>query len=280
MNIPEHINWLKDTGKRLKTNDGKGIEVWELEYANEEKVLIDWANYLRNHYCLDCDIDFLRGEKSKKEYLENIKFPSKTTPLGPSVKSGDFGEILVADYLEWKLNFWVPRVRWNSKISRDDSPKGCDVIGFQVTKKDIPSNSDKLAVFESKAGFSKSNGNRLQDAIKDSAKDLVRIDESLNYIKQKLYEKGERALALKVQRFQNPIDLPYNEIFGAAALLTNEYYDESILVETDTKKIQKSLDPPIFITHPNRDKLNLIVIKGKQMMDLVYKIYDLAADEA
>ncbi|PJZ79275.1 Hachiman antiphage defense system protein HamA [Leptospira meyeri] len=280
MNIPDHINWLKDTGKRLKTNDGKNIEVWELEYEDKEKVLIDWANHLRNHYCLDCDIDFLRGKKSKKEYLEDIKFPSNTTSLGPSVKSGDFGEILVADYLEWKLNFWVPRVRWSSKISRDESPKGCDVIGFQLINKNKASSRDKLAVFESKAKFSKPSGNRLQDAINDSAKDPVRIDESLNYIKQKLYEKGKKDDALKVERFQSPVDFPYSELYGAVALLTNEIYDESILAQADTKKIQKSLNSPTFIIHPNREKLTLIVIKGNQMMDLVYKIYDLAANEA
>jgi len=31
---PAHLDWLVDTGERLKTADGVEIEVWELRYGN------------------------------------------------------------------------------------------------------------------------------------------------------------------------------------------------------------------------------------------------------
>ena len=95
--ISEHIKWLIDTGERLTTADGKTVEVWEFRHDDEEEVLSAWAKHFRNHYCLDCDIDFMRGRTPRRDYLNDLKFPCRATKLGPGVRAGDFGEILVAD---------------------------------------------------------------------------------------------------------------------------------------------------------------------------------------
>ena len=278
---PEHSKWLVDTGERLKTADGKTIEIWELRHKNDEAILSAWAKHFRNHYCSDDSIDFLRGKQSRKEYLENIKFPSSTSNLGPSVRAGDFGEILVADYLQWILGYSVPRVRWSSKVVRDESPKGSDVIGFYFHDETGTSAKDTLAVFESKTSFSASStANRLQDAINDSARDHIRIDESLNYIKQKLFEKGDQQQAKKIERFQNPVDFPYREVYGAAALYSTDHFDATVVSTADTKKIPKSAKSSEFKPHPNSNDLVLIVIKGSDMMSLVHELYRRAADEA
>jgi hypothetical protein len=69
----------------------------------------------------------------------------------------------------WAILFHA--FRWNSKIVRDESPKGSDVIGFCFEDEKKPSPKDALAVFESKASFSGSSPtNPMQDAINDSAK--------------------------------------------------------------------------------------------------------------
>ena len=277
---PAHLQWLNDTGDRLKTADGKIVEVWELAYNSDEATLQAWAKHFRSHYCPDDSIDFLRGKQTRKEFLENIKFPSSSSKLGPAVRAGDFCEILVADYLQWILGYWVPRVRWNSKIVRDESPKGSDVIGFYFDKAGQVSPKDALAVFESKARFSNSSGkDRLQDAINDSAKDRIRIDESLSYIKQRLFEKGSKEEAAKVERFQNPVDIPYREIHGAAAIYSTEFLDTSAISGADTQKIPVGKNGH-FRPHPNAKNLILVVIKGKDMMTLVHELYRRAADEA
>lgn len=276
-----HLKWLVDTGQWLETADGKTIAVWELRHKNDAAVLSAWAKHFRNHYCSDDDLDFLRGSQSRKDYLEKIKFPSSTSKLGPSVRAGDFGEILIADYLQWILGYSVPRLRWNAKIVRDESSKGSDVIGFHFYDETGTSAKDSLAVFESKTGFSAGSiANRMQDAINDSAKDHIRIDESLNYIKQRLYEKGDKEQAKKVERFQNPVDNPYREVFGAAAIYSSEHLDTSVVSAADTLKIPKSPKSDEFQPHPNSDDLVLVVIKGKDIMTLVHELYRRAADEA
>ena len=277
----KHIKWLVDTGQRLKTSDGKDVAVWEFRHQTDDAVLSAWAKHFRNHYCLDLEIDFMRGKLSRNEYLNTIKFPSETSKLGPGIRAGDFGEILIADYLHWVLDYWVPRVRWGSKMVRDESPKGSDVIGFKFHKRKETSNKDVLAIFESKTKLSKGSGkSRLQDAINDSAKDHIRIDESLNYIKQKLFERKEIEQAKSIERFQSPVDLPYQESYGAAAIITEEHYEANEITSADTGRVPKSKKSKDVVPHPNRDKLILLLIKGADMMTLVHELYRRAADEA
>ncbi len=277
----EHIKWLVDTRERLKTADGKVVQVWELRHEKDEAVLSAWAKHFRNHYCLDSEIDLLRGKRSRSDYLTDIKFPKKTTKLGPGIRAGDFGEILVCDYLQWLLDFWVPRVRWSSKAVADESTRGCDVIGFRFHMKNGgASTKDALFVFESKTKFSNSRRNRLQDAINDSVKDHIRIDESLNFIKQKLKYERNDGQATKIERFQSPVDMPYQETYGAAAIISEECFSAAELTLADCSKIPKSAKSKVFSPHPKSDSLVLLVIKGADMMDLVHELYRRAADEA
>lgn len=277
----EHTKWLINTCEPLKTADGKDVEIWEFQHQDNHDVLSAWAKHFRNHYCLDTEIDFLRGKQTRQDYLNSLKFPCNSSKLGPGIRAGDFGEILVADYLQWLLGYWVPRVRWSSKVVRDESPKGSDVIGFRFHNEDgATSPKDVLVVFETKTKFSDSKKNRLQDAINDSAKDHFRIGESLHFIKQKLFEKGNMEQAQLIDRFQNPVDIPYKETYGAAAIISEEHFDAKVIVSADCGKVPKSPKSKEFIPHPNGDSLLLVVIKGPDMMNLVHELYRKAADEA
>lgn len=82
---PEHTKWFIDTGERLKSADGKEIQIWEFCHAQDESILSAWAKHFRNHYCLDNEIDFLRGKRTRSDYLNDIKFPSRSSRLGPGI---------------------------------------------------------------------------------------------------------------------------------------------------------------------------------------------------
>jgi hypothetical protein len=279
---PPHVNWLIRNASSLKTADQKDVEIWEFQHQNDENILSAWAKHFWTHYCPESDIDFMRGKKSRKEYLTDIKFPSISSKLGPGIRAGDFGEILMADYLQWILGYWVPRVRWGSKGIRDESFKGCDVVGFKFfNDTNEPSINDILATYEAKTKFSKGvTTNRLQDAINHSVKDEIRIDESLNFIKQKLYELKNLSEAKLIERFQDPVDSQYQRRYGAVALYSDEEYKESEILLSDTSKVPATPKATDFMPHPNRDKLTLLVIKGPNMMNLVHELYRRSADEA
>ena len=70
------------------------------------------------------------------------------------------------------------------------------------------------------------------------------------------------------ERFQNEVDHPYKEVYGAVALFENALFDSSLMSSPDSS------------SHPYSSDLALIVIKGKQMMPFVHELYRRAADEA
>jgi hypothetical protein len=279
-----HLDWLVDTGRTVSTADGLPVRILEFQHKSDDELLSAWAKHFRNHYCLDAQIDALRNGTglSRSEYLNKLKFPSTETNLGPGIRAGDFAEILIADYVEWRLNYWVPRFRWNGKMVTDESNKGCDVIGFQCKEAYRNHRNDVMLVFESKARFSKAaSSSRLQDAIDDSVKDEIRIDESLNFIKQRLLDSCSFQEAAVIGRFQNRVDHPFKEKFAAAALYTDEAFnDNEITGATATNANIGSKKNPVYGPHPKRSKLELVVVSGPEMMNLTNELYRRASDEA
>lgn len=268
---PKHVNWFVDGGVRLATSDGVPVSIIDFEYdETDTQVFSEWGEHFRSHYCHDDEIDTLRNGTpySRGEYLKNLKFPSSSRGFGPGIRSGDFGEILVADFFEFVLRYWVPRTRYDRKTIQDESTKGSDLIAFKfVGEGESP--EDVLAVVEVKAQFSgKSAKPRLQDAVNDSAKDERRLGESLNAIKQRLLDKNRSNEADNVARFQNPVGNPYKEVSGAAALFTSAAYSEGVIEATNSS------------AHPNKENLILLVICGEQFMRLTNRLYEVAANEA
>ena len=105
--------------------------------------------------------------------------------------------------------------------------------------------------------------------IEDSSKDYLRRAITLNAAKRRLLQAGHRDRALIVQRFQNLADHPYVYRSGAAAVLSDASYDEAALQASTT-----------VAGHQNATNLELIVIRGKDLMTLVHALYQQAADAA
>ncbi|WP_448127782.1 Hachiman antiphage defense system protein HamA [Salinicola sp. NYA28a] len=262
---------LVDTGECQVTACGRKIEIWELRPQENEAVLSAWAAHFRNHYVSDEDLPAMVDGTglTNAEYLRQTLLPDRTLTPGPSLRSGDFGEILVADYIEYVLGYWCPReLRYQERWNRNDSTKGCDVIGFKFAVDGQTNPNDALFIFETKSGMSATGKNRLQDAITDSDKDKLREAMSLNAIKQKFVTRGTMDDANRVKRFQNMADRPFQRINGAAAIL-----DDLVFNETDLTKSDASV-------HHNAANIRLIVIKGPSLMKLIHALYDRAADEA
>jgi hypothetical protein len=272
MPTPAHLAWLVDTGKRLSTADGREIEIWELQHTDDAAVLSEWAKHFRQHYCDDEMLDKLaKGTgKTRAEYLVDLKFPDGKVAPGPSIRAGDFAEIVVADYVEYKLGYWCPRhLRYDFKWNRNESTKGCDVMGFRFVDDGAVSPNDELFLFESKAKLTGNEAtNRLQDAVDDSAKDRLREAMTLNALKQRYLERNEDEAAQNIERFQDEADRPFKRISGAAAVINDNLLDETLIQSTKTTE------------HFNAGNLMLIVITGATLMNLVHALYERAANEA
>jgi hypothetical protein len=269
--LPAHLKWLVNSGETIKLPGGNVVEIWDLHHEASSAVLSEWAKHFRNHYCVDEDLPALvEGTGlSNTDYLLTIKLPDKAAAPGPSIRAGDFAEILVADFVEFFLGYWCPReLRYDQKFSRNESAKGCDMIGFKFASNRLGDPSDELFIFESKAGLTGKPANRLQTAVDDSIKDRYREALSLNAIKQRFLERGDAAKATAVARFQNIVDRPSNRINGAAAVVDVASFDPVLITKTDTA------------AHPNSASLRLLIIRGPSLMKLVHELYERAANEA
>jgi hypothetical protein len=270
--MPSYLSSLTKCAETLVTSDGRRIDVWELRVLPSADYQSEWALNFRQHYCSDSEIDDLRAGTglSRVEYLTQLVFPDKNVAPGPAIRAGDFAELLVSDYVEYLLGYWVPRGKYADKSSRDESVKGVDILGFRLTSPPAPSTTDTLLAFEVKAQLSgnKYTG-RLQTAIDDSSKDYLRRAMTLNATKRRLRLAGQYDRALLVQRFQNLSDHPYLYYSGAAAVLSDSAYDEALL--------QKSTK---VAGHWNAGNIELIVIRGKDLMKLVHALYERATNEA
>ncbi|QOT76337.1 DUF1837 domain-containing protein [Cupriavidus basilensis] len=270
MPAPDHLNWLQEC-EAVTTDEGKQVVVYEFLHQPEAAVLSAWARHLRQHYCEDGMLDMLRSGTglTRAQYLTNMLFPSATQKPGPSVRAGDFAEILVADFLEYVLNHWVPRWRYLDKATPNDSVKGTDVIGLQIAKDGIAAH-DTLTTFEIKAkltdGFATKP--RLQHAVDDAAKDSLRQAFTLNSMKRRAAEKGDGERVQMVERFQCKPDRPFREQIGAAAVLHDGAFDVDEIKATLTA------------VHGDDDLLLLLVIRGQDLMTLAHNLYELAANEA
>lgn len=255
----------------LKTDEGHPIEVWELS-APPTAMMSAWAKCFRQHYCADTEIDELRAgtNLSRSEYLTQLIFPNESIAPGPGIRSGDFAELLISDYVEYLLGYWVPREKYAGKSSPDESVKGVDILGFRQRAAPTALATDTLLAFEVKAQLSDSKYNdRLQTAINDSSKDYLRRAITLNATKQRLRNTGQADKVLIVQRFQNQADQPYIYKSGAAAVLSDSAYDQSAL------KTKTSIKH-----HQNAPNIELVVIRGTELMKLVHGLYEKAANEA
>jgi hypothetical protein len=233
--------------------------------------MTNWAKHFRNHYCLDKNIDnlILGTSLSRAEYLKTLKFPDSSNRPGPSIRAGDFAEILLADYLEFRLNYWVPRTKYSKKPTRNESVRGTDIIGFHFLTNGKNSPKDALICFEVKTQFkSRQNHSRLQDAVDDSIQDERRKGEYLNAQKQWFLSENNNNDADRISRFQSRVDYPYLEYFGAAAMISSDLFNPQLISSTTIKD------------HPYSKNIKLIVIRSENFMSLVHELYRRAADEA
>lgn len=267
---PPHVASLKEVGP-LTSTCGRQVAVWELGVNVDDPLVSEWARHFRQSYCSDSDIDLLREDLSRKDYLNTMVFPHPSQKPGPSIRSGDFAELLISDFLEYARGFWVSRFKYQDKASPNESVKGSDVIGFHQETPGSASLGDTLIVCEVKAQLTGAKyKNRLQDAINDSSKDIehLRLATSLNAIKRRAVTGNLKDKVELISRFQRKTDSQFILKSTAAAVLTDDVYDADSVSAVDCSK------------HSNIGNLELIVVTGKQLMKLAHKLYEVAASEA
>lgn len=251
-------------------SSGKEIQIYKLN--NEllpDSVLNSWAAGLRNNYVEEILLEpLIKGTGlTKQEFLEQRIFPSNKSKSGASTMSGEFGEILVYDYINFTLKHYVTRTRYLEKVNPNIPVSGSDVIGYQVKNIDKPSKTDHLIVAEVKTRSSKSGNKKssceqaVKDAIQHSVKDRVRLGESLNAEKRRLYNRSRIKEAKIVERFQNKTDNPFIIDFFAVAVLDSDLYSEQVVLDVVNSQ------------HKNIKSTSILIIHSKELQSFLRDLY-------
>lgn len=243
----------------IYTDEGKKIDVFHLDIQDDSEIFEEWATQFRRNYCSDDMLQHMKSAMgiSASAYLLDNKLPSK-----PSTKSGDFGEILVADYLQYIKDYFVPRTRFDSRTNKDMPTPGTDSLGYSFD----PHNPDKaeVMVIEVKSSASErcdeKAQKKLQEAIDDSQKDFIRFATSIVASYEKLYSLN-RDEAKILSRFLNLSDNPFKITYGAIAVHSNDSYNLEAIKQVITEK------------HGDSENIQMIVIHSEKLMDFINKLY-------
>lgn len=256
--------------KSIPYSSGKEIQVYKLN--NEllaDSILNSWASGLRNNYVEESLLEpLIKGTGlTKQEFLEKNIFPNHQNKLGAITMSGEFGEILVYDYINFVLKHYITRTRYLEKVNPDMPVSGSDVIGYKVKNINKPSKSDHLIVAEVKTRSSKvGNKNRscektVKDAIEHSIKDRVRIGESLNAEKRRLLNRSRNDEAKIVERFQNKTDNPFIIDFFAVAVLDIDLYSDQVVLDVVNSQ------------NENVKSTSILIILSKELLIFLRDLY-------
>lgn len=256
--------------KSIPISSGEEIQVYKLnsEFL-DDNTLNNWALGLRDNYVEEILLESLvQGTGlTQKEFLEKNIFPNHQNKLGASTMSGEFGEILVYDYINFVLKHYITRTRYLEKVNPNMPVSGSDVIGYQVKNIDKPSKTDHLIVAEVKTRSSKSGNKKslcektVKDAIEHSVKDRVRLGESLNAEKRRLFNRSRIEEAKIVERFQNKTDNPYILDFFAVAVMDSDLYSDQVVLDV------------INSQHENVKFTSILIIHSKELLLFLRDLY-------
>ena len=264
MQRPLYIDWLVEEKNKVIKNSIP-LTCYKLDYSIDESVLDDWALHIRKNYIDDDQLldDASINDMSVEQYLKEYVIPQKEDELGPTARSGDITEIIVADLLEFVFNYSVPRYKMKNRSGKANSQQGTDVIAYKFYNSDkFPNEKDELIAVEVKGVLSSDTYDPIKSAIKDSQKDDHRLARSIDYCRKRLQELGATEESNEVKRFLLKPDNNYKLSFAAAAVSSRETVDDVIVLDVLGEDLEIRSGQKIFYIH------------GKKLMELAHNIYE------
>lgn len=264
MEKPNYLDWIIEE-QGISFNDGVPLNSYKITYdVSDEETLDQWAQHIRKHYIRDNELNESLEELSysKEEYLREFIIPQKDRQ-GSVARSTDITEILVADILQFLLNYEVPRIKQLNRSNKNLSEHGTDVIGFRFSNSvDNPSRQDVLVASEVKAALSNINYETINKAVTDSKKDHFRVATTLDYYRLKLKQSGDVENSKKILRFQLKSQHPYKTIYNAFAITTLGNIENNTIIQINGADLNLELDQNVYFIH------------GNDLMSLAHNVYD------
>lgn len=216
---PEYLSLLEEEAFEI---EGVPTRCFRLVVPNDDEKLDAWALHLRRHYIRD---DELMQECAKTcldpaQYLQEYSVPSKDTCLGSSCRSGDFGEIVISDILQFLEGYDVPRYKQWRRVDKDQSGPGTDVIAYRIDRTSkTPNPNDELHAIEVKTGATKQDLLALvRNAAATSKNEPNRLPITIAHMRRVSEDCDDLQTYEDAMRFACKTTKPYQTKFEVAAV--------------------------------------------------------------
>lgn len=212
---PKYIKKFIPNSNTVALDSGESIVVYSIADGLTEAELNEWAKHILAHYISSEEIiDGANANKiSEQEYIANFVLPTAKKDL-----SGNFGEIIFADFIEFVLGYSVPRYKLYGNYPNNPT-QGIDIVAY---KKNIFNSAEDTVLFsEIKCRLSKKSFVSLQEAINDIAKRDKEYALTLEFMRRRLNQIGNADEAQEVSRFSDP-EKPYKLIKGAGLITLSD----------------------------------------------------------
>lgn len=237
------------------------------------EMLCDWALHVRRHYVRD-DIlaEYCEDEDRDLDVIVRKDFlPDKATTI-----SGDFGEVLLSDILQFKEGYEVPRYKQVHRANRNMSDPGVDVLAYRISDSIPYDPNDELVTVEVKtrATYEKDVLSKaLMAAGTDVQKDHARIAMTLEMYKKRSSHARDKRAKKEVDRFMKKSEKPYKHVLAMAVVVGAED------LRAENSKLQIARNSQIYDDEKRKilrfetvDRV-YVVHKG-ELMKLIHSIYD------
>lgn len=270
---PEYLSILRQVAGDVVDDSGK-VFCYTIDHGGEieEAMLEDWALHLRRHYVRDDELKrYCDGEaRDVATVLKEDYIPDR-----PTTRSGDFGEILLSDILQFVEGYEVPRYKQVKRADRNMSDPGVDVVAYRISDLNSSGPNDELVTIEVKARATYKKG-LLIDAIlaaeNSAQKDPARNAMTLRMYKKRSSDTGDTRTKNEMARLMTKSENPYRHVLAMAVVigvddLQTEYENMKELSESEEcdaemrEKMRFETVEKVYIVH-----------KG-ELMKLIHEIY-------
>jgi hypothetical protein len=210
---PQYIDRFQKSTVPVQLGSGEFVNVYSIAAGLTDTEKNEWAKHILAHYISTADI--AKGAritgKTEQEYIQKFVLPTAGKD-----KSGEFGEIIFADFIEYILGFTVPRFKQYGKYPNNPT-QGVDIIAYKADATN--STNDTVLYGEIKSYLSERSFPILQKAIDEiTGRDDEKFSLALEIMRLALERRGDEAESKEVERYSNPAENPCKRIKSAGLI--------------------------------------------------------------
>jgi hypothetical protein len=219
------------------------IESFKLASEYDDTTLTEWALHIRRHYARDDQLASISTIQPTDQYLRELIIPDEER-----TRTGDFGEILVADIIEHNKGYIVPRYKQFDRDDKNMSGQGVDIVAYKLKTPLTPQTDDELLLIEVKSSRAENRvAQSLRKAKQDYRRNLTRRALAVDNIRRRATMLNDLITANEIRRFQDQNAADFQETNGYAIVVSID--DMQYHIDHHNTKFKENDEEPVYVVY-------------------------------